>query len=305
MEQSVLDRSNPSAQHQLFCMVIEEFPEVTAEFARLAGFEVPEYDEITAGPATYPMPDGSTVHGDTAVQFRKGGTPVFFAQTEMQRRYTFDKLATLRTYHGAEVRRSRCAGVIFTISPEESEARKFQENDALYREELAFRAAYQSGTDLAPLADPGRPLSERVAAVAAADLRKHGVPSGTVSLMLQLRDIGKERVADQLSRSILEECSDISQLEEEVTDAAMDRLMTLPSFRDYIVKRNAESAAKAEVQSKLKTLADVLVDYFSAQGDTPSAVALKAIRACDDPAILNSWLHRAYNGETSAQIFEA
>jgi hypothetical protein len=304
--EAVLERSNPSAQHQLLCMVIEEFPEVTAVIADRVGVKVPDYDEVSAGPAAYPMPDGSTVHGDTAVQFRKGGKPVFFAQVEMQRKYDLSKLATLRAYHGAEVRRSKCGGVIFTISPEEAEARKFLDNDARYREKFAYQAAYQCGEDLAPLARSGRSVQERITAVAAADLRRHGAPPGTWALMIELRDRGRDRLADQLARTILEECPDISSLEGEMYDAA-ERLMTLPTFREFIEKREAETAARTAArtaaETAVKTAADSLVEYFMEKGETPSPEALARIRACVDPVILKVWTRRAWRGETSAQIF--
>lgn len=148
---------------------------------------------------------------------------------------------------------------MFVLSPKAAETRRFWENDALFRDEFAFRASYLSGTDLAPLAAPGR-----------------------------------------------------SDLEVGMTDAAMDRLLTLPTFRAYITRRETEVAAKAEAEGEARGEAralmegfmDALLTYFAAKGDTPSAAGFAALRACGDPAIMRSWLQRAYSGATSAQILE-
>jgi hypothetical protein len=77
---------------------------------------------------------------------------------------------------------------------------------------------------------------------------------------------------------------------------AAERLMTLPTFRDLVARREAETAAK--------TVADDLVDYFMEKRDTPSPDALGRIRGCTDPGVLKGWLRRAWRGETSAQIFD-
>lgn len=88
-----------------------------------------------------------------------------------------------------------------------------------------------------------------------------------------------------------------------MTAEPMDRLMEIPSFRDYVTQRNTETEAKAKSQTRLETLAGNLVDYFTARSDTPSADALAIIHECGNAEILNSWLKRAYKGETSKQIF--
>jgi hypothetical protein len=84
-----------------------------------------------------------------------------------------------------------------------------------------------------------------------------------------------------------------------MSDAA-ERLMTLPTFRDLVARREAETVAKTAA----KTAADDLVDYFMEKRDTPSPDALGRIRGCTDPGVLKGWLRRAWRGETSAQIFD-
>jgi hypothetical protein len=250
--------SNAKAQHQVICALVEEYPDLAQELAELG--------EV--------------------------------AQVEMQRGYSLGKLTTLRAYHGGEVRRSRCGGHMFVLSPKASETLKFLENEALYHEKFQYRASYLSGVDLAPLAAPGRSLQARALAAAMTDMEKDGVPPGARDLVLELHGHGKDLVADLFVKALIEECADISPLEVGMTDVAMDRLLTLPSFRDLVARREAEAAAKAEGEG----LKRALLTYFGMEGDTPSADALATLRACSDPAILENWLQRAYRGETSAQI---
>lgn len=84
---------------------------------------------------------------------------------------------------------------------------------------------------------------------------------------------------------------------------AAERLMTLPTFREFIEKREAETAAKTAARTAVKSAADSLVEYFMEKGETPSTEALARIRACVDPVVLKVWTRRAWRGETSAQIF--
>lgn len=45
-----------------------------------------------------------------------------------------------------------------------------------------------------------------------------------------------------------------------------------------------------------------LLTYFAVKRDTPTPDAIATMRACTDPAILDSWLQRAYQRETSTEI---
>lgn len=289
--------SNPSSQHQAVCALVEEYPELVRELADLTGVIVPAQGRPVAAPTSYPMPDGSTIQGDATVHFPdQSGKPRFFAQVEMQNKYSLGKLATLRGYHGGEVRRSQCGGHTWVLSPKGSEARSFIENEALHREEYAFRASYVSGSDLAPFAAPHCPLSSRALAAVMTDLESDGVPCGARSLLLELQEDGKEHVADLIAKAMIEKCADLSDLEADMTDAAMDRLMTLPSFREF-VSRRAATAQTSELRDALET-------YFASRGDTPSDDGFAVLEACDSPKTLRNWLHRAYNGETSSQILK-
>lgn len=308
-------------------MLLEEWPELVKELAALDQVPVPDDVQPTAAPTSYPMPDGSTIHGDAVVRFQDGeGKARFFAQVEVQGEYNLGKLATIRAYHGGEVRRSMCGGHMWVLSPRAAETRRFRENDALYREEFAYRASYLSGADLAPLAGPGRSLAARALAAAVTDLERDGVPSGARDLLLELQHDKKDQVADLMFKAMIEKCADISDLEVGMTDAAMDRLLTLPTFRDFITRREAEVAAKAAARAKAEAeaeaakakaeaeaeaarakaevLRDALLTYFASRGDNPSSEALAALEACVSQVTLQSWFNRACRGETSVQILE-
>lgn len=151
------------------------------------------------------------------------------------------------------------------------------------------------------------------------DMENDGMPRGARALLLELQGDGKDRVADLILTAMIEKCADISDLEVGMHDAAMNRLMTLPSFREAmergIAERLAEREAKAaerlaerealvEAKTRVADLRDVLLTYFTSRGDTPSDDELATLDACGNPTILRSWLQRAYNGETAAQILK-
>lgn len=99
---------------------------------------------------------------------------------------------------------------------------------------------------------------------------------------------------------------------ENMSDAALERLLAIPTFRAWAERANAacnaeaeaRGVAKGEVEGKAKGRAEDLLTYFFAKSDSPSPNALAQIRGCTDPDTLNGWLHRAYHGETSAEIFD-
>lgn len=102
--------------------------------------------------------------------------------------------------------------------------------------------------------------------------------------------------------------ADFSDLEVGMTDAAMERLMALPTFRDFMERRMAEREALVEARVEAKTrvadLRDALLTYFTSTGDTPSDDELATLDTCGNPTVLRSWLQRAYKGETAAQILK-
>jgi hypothetical protein len=84
-------------------------------------------------------------------------------------------------------------------------------------------------------------------------------------------------------------------LEEAMSPDVLERLKTVPSFKARYDQAKAEGRAEGK--------AEVLLRYFRARHDTPSASARAVIETCSDPALLDEWLDRAYAGETSAHIF--
>jgi hypothetical protein len=132
---SIVAMSNAKAQHQVICALVEEYPDLAQELAELGEVAVPDHVRPVAAPTNYAMPDGSTVQGDAVVQFHgEDGKARFFAQVEMQRGYSLGKLTTLRAYHGGEVRRSRCGGHMFVLSPKASETQVPGERGPLPRD---------------------------------------------------------------------------------------------------------------------------------------------------------------------------
>jgi hypothetical protein len=110
-----------------------------------------------------------------------------------------------------------------------------------------------------------------------------------------------------------------------LTPEMLERLRELEAFRSYEAKvearaeakaeakadakvKEAEAKAKAEVREaeakvKAEVIAANLKDFLVSRGDKPSKRAFKTISACRDADELDSWLRRAYQGETSAQLF--
>lgn len=90
-------------------------------------------------------------------------------------------------------------------------------------------------------------------------------------------------------------------------DAVIDRLSTVPAFRDWAERKavgiRAASKAEGKAEGVQEYALHALLTYFAVKRDTPTPDAIARMRACTDPAILDSWLQRAYQGETSTEIF--
>lgn len=54
---------------------------------------------------------------DATVHLLRDEEKCHFLQVEMQRDYSWSKLATLRAYHGSEVRNAGCGGHMLVLSP--------------------------------------------------------------------------------------------------------------------------------------------------------------------------------------------
>lgn len=306
--------ANAKAQHQLVSALVDEFPQLAYPVTQIAGITLPEHDQVVPDSNTHQDPAGPPIETDATLRLLRGGKPQQFLHVEMQRRYNFDKLATLHAYHGSEVRKAGCGGHVLVLSPQEAEAAKFRAADAAHHEELAYRGTYMSGADLAPLAGPGRPLPERALAAAMSDLRGKPVPPGARALLVELSELSK-LAADLYMKTILEECDGLAGLEAGMSDTARERLLTLPTFREWHeeTERHAlqrglnrgleQGIQQGKEEGELEALRTALTSYFASRSDTPSEPAITQIGACANPVTLRSWLTRAYNGETSAHIF--
>ena len=118
----------------------------------------------------------------------------------------------------------------------------------------------------------------------------------------------------------------------------LDKLRSLEWFRDYEadVKASADAAAAANAKAvadaakaqidaakaeaavaraelaaadalaaraEFTLRADVLTDFLTIRGDKLSEHALKQIGDCRSPLMLKTWLRRAQQGETAADLF--
>lgn len=133
---------------------------------------------------------------------------------------------------------------------------------------------------------------------------------------------GNPALANLYFRTMLEEAPDMTMLEASLTPEMLERLRELESFRDYEAKFQAEATARAEAEATAKAKAEAeakvreaeakvraeviaanLKNFLVIRGDKPTKRAFKTINACHDADELDAWLGRAYQGETSAQLF--
>lgn len=162
---------------------------------------------------------------------------------------------------------------------------------------------------------------------ALADLSS-GVPDWARDMLIELTG-GNPALANLYFRTMLEEAPDMTMLEASLTPEMLERLRELESFRDYEAKFQAEATARAEAEATAKAKAEAeakdreaeakvreaeakvraeviaanLKNFLVIRGDKPTKRAFKTINACHDADELDAWLGRAYQGETSAQLF--
>jgi hypothetical protein len=312
---------SPKAQHEFLCELMGRYPWLIHPIAAAAGVTLPQHERLEAGPTAHRLKDGKTVHADATVRLMRGDSPVHFTQVEVQREYAWKKLATLRAYHGSEVRKSGCGGRVFVLSPRAEVSERFVENEARAREELAFQVSFVPATGLAALREPTRELPERALATALCDFGQ-GLPAGSLALVTELRQ-ADEFMADLLFDAILEGCPDDRKVEEAMSPETLARLEGLPSFRAW--QERARTAGLEEGRHEglqeglqqglhqgrqlgesvglLKGKAQTLLQFFHARRDPVPTQAVTEIIACSDSSVLDGWLDRAFNGETAEQIF--
>jgi hypothetical protein len=312
---------SPKAQHEFVVELVTKYPWLVHTVAGIAGAVFPEHDRLELGPTAHHLRGGKTVHGDAAVRMVRGETPVYFAQVEVQKEYGWDKLVTLRSYHASEVRRSGCGGQLLVLSSRPEVSEKFAMNEKVAAEELAFRASYLSGADLAPLSGQGRRLPERALALAVTDFR-NGVPENAFDLVGELRQ-ESEFLADLLFTAIMEECQDDREVEQAMTPEVLARLEGIPSFRAWQEKARTvghdqgfqegrqegrqegieQGLQQGKADGMMQGKMQALIQFFDARGDAVPAHAVTGIFTCPDIGTLDGWVARAFGGQTAEQIF--
>lgn len=319
--------TNAKAQHELVGVLVNMYPRLAVRLAEATGEACPPHERVSAGPNTHQVrKEGKRgqVASDGTVHLLRGEKKCHFFQVEMQRDYKWSKLATLRAYHGSEVRNAGCGGHVFVLSPRGSVTDSFRKAEEEARPRLAFSASCLTGRDLQPLAADGRPFEERALAAAITGF-SGGITPGTVPMLLEMNE-HDETVADLFLTAILEECPDESELGDALSELAMRRLESLPSFQRWAagaterIQREAnerierEAAARVErkatarverevATAQAKVVIQSLLEYFAARGDVPALHAIETMNACTSLAAAQHWLKRAHAGEASAQIF--
>jgi len=314
--------ANAKAQHELVGVLVNLYPRLAVRLAEVTGEACPPHERVLAGPNTHRVrKEGKRgqVASDGTVHLLQDDKKCHFFPVEMQRDYKWSKLATLRAYHGSEVRNAECGGHVFVLSPKPSVTDRFRKAEEEARARLAFSASYLTGGDLQPLAADGRPFEERALAAAITGF-SGGVASGTVPVLLEMRE-HNETVAGLFLTAVPEECPDESELGDALSEIAMRRLESLPSFQRWAAKttERIEREAEAKVERvrreeaerhrrevavvQTKTVIQSLLEYFTAKSDVPALHALESMNTCTDLITAQYWLKRAYAGETSAEIF--
>jgi regulator of protease activity HflC (stomatin/prohibitin superfamily) len=147
--------------------------------------------------------------------------------------------------------------------------------NAKAQHELAFSASYLTGRDLVPLAAEGRPFEERALAAAVTDFRG-GIAEQVIPMLLEMRE-RDDTMADLFFTAILEECPDEDELEEKLSDLAMQRLQGLPSFQRWA----ARTSERIEAQLRAKFEAEAAEAQVQAAKQAAEAQARAAKEAAE------------------------
>jgi hypothetical protein len=129
--------SVPGSQHELAVMLINVNACMVYHVAAQCGIRLPAHDRMEASPVSHQMRGKSRISNDVTIRLYRGEQVVYFLQFEVQRDYSWDKFATLRAYHGSEVRNSGCGGHMIVLSPERNVAERFSRADPVLEEFLS------------------------------------------------------------------------------------------------------------------------------------------------------------------------
>lgn len=287
--------SNPSARHQMVCAIMQRHPEAVVALAEAVGVSLPEHDDVQPAPNAHQLKGGGAVHTDATIRLLLDGKTVLWATVEMQREFRRDKYLTLHAYHGSGVRGTDAGGHSFVLSERIPTTMRFRAEDAARRPELAFSASFHSGRDLKRLEHKKQSTYARALPAALADF---AADLPRTREMLDELSTSDPTLMDLYLRAIVEEIP-MAMLGEVLQDDMLYKLRSLQWFRDYEAEFKAE--ARAEVAASV--LVGVLTDFLIQRGDKPSGHAIRTIAACQDAAILDAWLKRAYRGESAAELF--
>jgi hypothetical protein len=300
--------SVPGPQHELAVTLINVYPGIVYRLAALCGMRLPVHDRVEASPVSHQVRGKSRISNDVTVRLYQGDQVVCFVQIEMQRGYSWDKFATLRAYHGSEVRNSGCGGHMIVLSPEQDVAASYARAEERHGDKLSYSGGYLGSGDLGPLAAAERPFEERALAAAVADMSK-GIPAGAGEMLAEMYRHSETLGGLYLDAILEERKPDDPVLEEVLSPDLMERIKEIPAFRARFDQARDEGWAKGEAEGRARGEArgegESLLRFFRVRGDDLAPHVLDRIRACTDPALLADWQERAYRGETSGQIFGA
>lgn len=294
--------SVPGSQHELAVMLINVNARMVYRLAAQCGIRLPVHDRMEASPVSHQVRGKSRISNDVTIRLYLGERVVYFLQIEVQRDYSWDKFATLRAYHGSEVRNSGCGGHMIVLSPQRNVAGRYARTEERHGDELGYAGTYLGSDDLESFAAPGRPFEERALAAALADFSK-GIPPGAGEMLAEMYE-HNETFGDLYLAAIMEGRKlDDPALEELLSPDLMERIKEIPAFRARFDQARAEGEAEGVLAGEARGEGESLLRYFRVRGDELAPHALQRIRACTDPAVLADWQERAYRGETSEQIF--
>jgi hypothetical protein len=267
----------PGAQHELVCTLINRHPDLIRELAVLTKVKIPRHDQIVTGPNSHQVRGGSPIATDGTIRFMRDGKVVFFAQVEMQREYNLDKLATLRAYHGSEVRNTKSGGYMFVLTPAVAEVLKFRANDKQYREEFRYRSSHLSGEDLRRLAAMNQPYENRALAFALTDF-SGGVPSNAASMLAEMAD-HDTTIANLCFQTMLEECPDVTTMERTMDPEILAKLRQLSFWRDFEAEVHAKVAAEQAEAEAARVAAEAEAEAARVAAEAEAEAARVAAEA--------------------------
>jgi hypothetical protein len=115
-----------------------------------------------------------------------------------------------------------------------------------------------------------------------------------VDALRKLSD-GAPVLATLFLKTMIEETADMTMLEAALTPELRAKARQMGFIRDM--------EAEARAEARIETRAEDLKNFLRQRGDKPTKHAFKIINASRDADELSDWLTRAWQGETSAELF--